>query len=108
MRSWKARGGVGAGVGGGGQDHNTGFSLFQLEIELTSQGLNAAPGLGLRVAQLLFDYIAMLKQLGPQAWIWEEMKGLNECNFRCAHTLMPGVLALDHPCLSAGTLRTIA
>lgn len=80
------RAGVVAGVGGGGQDHNTGFALFQFEIELTVEGLNAAPGMGLAVAQILFDYIAMLKKAGPQAWIWEEMKGLNDCSFRCDHT----------------------
>jgi hypothetical protein len=71
-----------AGVGGGGQEHNTGYCLFQLELELTTEGLNASPGLGLAAAQLVFDYLAMLKQAGAQAWIWEEMKRLNDMNFK--------------------------
>jgi insulysin len=70
-------------VGSGGEDHNSGYALFQLDVDLTTQGLNATPGLGLAVAQLLFDYIAMLKEADPQAWIWDEMKGLNETSFRC-------------------------
>jgi secreted Zn-dependent insulinase-like peptidase len=74
---------VRAGVGRDGEVHNTEYYLFQLEIDLTSQGLNAAPGMGLAVAQLLFDYIAMLKESGPQAWIWDEMKALKEMSFRC-------------------------
>ena len=79
------RASMGVGVGGGGQEQNTGYFLFQLEIELTLEGLNAAPGLGLAAAELLFAYITMLKKAGPQKWIWDEMKGLNDCNFRCAH-----------------------
>jgi secreted Zn-dependent insulinase-like peptidase len=61
-----------------------GFVFFYVEVDLTCKGLHAAPGLGMAVTQLVFDYIAMLKVNGPKQWMWLQMKALHEHNFRSA------------------------
>jgi secreted Zn-dependent insulinase-like peptidase len=60
------------------------FVLLNVEVDLTCKGLHAAPGLGMAVVQLVFDYIAMLKVNGPKQWMWLQMKALHEHNFRSA------------------------
>ena len=59
-----------------------GLSFLQLYIELTDVGMDSFPGCGLAVVQIVFDYIHMLKTLGPQKWLWLEQKAISEHAFR--------------------------
>jgi hypothetical protein len=71
------------------------FYPLEINIELTSKGLHAAPGLGMGVVQCVFDYIAMLRSHGPQKWFWLEKKAINDLNFQCApHPLTCAIKAV--------------
>ncbi|KAF5827025.1 Metalloenzyme, LuxS/M16 peptidase-like protein [Dunaliella salina] len=70
-----------AGVEGDGYSQNTGCYLFGVTITLTEAGLHAGPGLGLAPVELLFAYFNMLRQHGPQQWIWQELKSMAEMKF---------------------------
>jgi secreted Zn-dependent insulinase-like peptidase len=70
-----------------GHCRNTAYSLFSVEVDLTGEGLAAGPGFGLAVVALFFEYVAMLRQAGPQKWVWDESRQLNDMRFRCASHL---------------------
>ena len=55
-----------AGVGEGGYERNSAVFLFDVNITLTEAGLAAGPGLGLGPTSLLFEFLAMLREAGPQ------------------------------------------
>lgn len=63
-----------AGIDEEGYHSNSFLSLFTVSITLTAAGLAAGRGFGLEVAALLFQYLAMLRQRGPQEWVWRELK----------------------------------
>ncbi len=65
---------LGAGSGLGWR----GGALFSVSIGLTEKGLAEKD----RVLQLLFAYLEMLRQEGPQQWLYEEQSRLAELQFR--------------------------
>lgn len=65
---------LGAGSGLGWR----GGALFSVSIGLTEEGLARQD----RVLQLLFAYLDMLRQEGPQRWLYEEQSQLAELQFR--------------------------
>eukprot|EP00884_Botryococcus_braunii_P020235 jgi/Botrbrau1/6896/Bobra.67_3s0015.1 len=73
-----------AGVGENGYERNSAAFVMEITIGLTEAGLAASPGGGLAVVGLLFDYIALLRREGPQAWVYEEMRATSEMRFRFA------------------------
>lgn len=66
----------------GVSDQSTITWLFDITIMLTEAGLNHGLGCGLSCAQLLFEYLSMLKQAGPQAWAYNEMSAISNMKFR--------------------------
>lgn len=56
----------------------SGSSLFVIECELTEVGLKNYQ----QVAVHVFEYLKMLKHSGPQEWIFNEIKQMNEINFK--------------------------
>lgn len=65
---------LGAGSGLGWR----GGALFSVSIGLTGEGLARQD----RVLQLLFAYLDMLREEGPQPWLYEEQSQLAELQFR--------------------------
>ena len=72
-----------AGADDEGGSCNTAYTFFQVQFTLTTEGLNAEPGRGLAPVGLLFEYIELLKQEGPQRWVWDESRRVSDMRFRC-------------------------
>ncbi|KAK4156700.1 ubiquitin carboxyl-terminal hydrolase [Chaetomidium leptoderma] len=52
--------------------------VFECQITLTEEGLKNYQ----EVVKVVFEYIALMRETEPQAWIFDEQKGLSEVNFR--------------------------
>ncbi|GMH33878.1 hypothetical protein BSKO_01712 [Bryopsis sp. KO-2023] len=61
---------------------NSCVNIFEVSLTLTDAGFAAAPGLGLAPVKMLFQYLEMLRQAKPQAWVYEELKSIGEMKFR--------------------------
>lgn len=64
-----------------GTDLSTGsFDLFQVEIELSKDGVNASviP----QIASLVFEYIRLIDTAGVEEWRWHEMGTISAIHFR--------------------------
>ena len=55
-----------------------GSGLFEISVRLTKGGLENYK----EVAKTVFQYISMLKETVPHKWIFDEMKGMSEVDFR--------------------------
>lgn len=77
--SWASE--LSAGPGGGAK----GYDFFGIYIEVTQLGLNHIDD----IVKLVFQYIKLLKQAGPQEWIFDEIKALNNMEFRFKDTKRP-------------------
>ncbi|WIA17248.1 hypothetical protein OEZ85_014121 [Tetradesmus obliquus] len=73
-----------AGVDDDGYSANTAAYLFTVSIVLTEAGLAAGPGCGLAPVALLFQYLRLLTETGPQAWVWQEIAAIAGMKFRFA------------------------
>ncbi|KAI8472962.1 MAG: Metalloenzyme, LuxS/M16 peptidase-like protein [Monoraphidium minutum] len=71
-----------AGVEDDGYGANSCCYLFSVAMTLTEAGLNAGPGMGLAPVGLLFQYLRLLQQAGPQEWVWRELKAISDFKFR--------------------------
>ena len=63
-RGWATA--LSAGVTDGGYERNSVVYLFDVSITLTEAGLAAGPGFGMASVGVVFEFIKMLQQLGPQ------------------------------------------
>ena len=54
------------------------WSMFSVCIELTDAGMNKVE----EVASIVFHYLDMLREAGPQQWVHEETSTVADCNFR--------------------------
>ena len=59
-------------------DHNSLYCLFTLTLSLTEAGVRNIP----HVIEAVFGYINMLKEKGPQEWLYREMQSMEEAQFR--------------------------
>ena len=55
-----------------------GAAFFTISVRLTKEGLKQTR----EVAKVVFEYIAMIKEREPEQWIFDEMKNLEEVDFR--------------------------
>ncbi len=62
-----------------------GGSLLSVNVSLTEKGVDEYQ----RVLQLLFSYIGMLRQQGPQEWLYDESSQLAELSFRFHEPVEP-------------------
>ena len=62
----------------GSEEDYSGFSFFEVGIELTPKGLKEYK----EVIKAVFQYIRLMSQVGPQEWVFEECKQLAEMEFR--------------------------
>ncbi len=70
--------GLAEALGAGSGSAWRGGALFNVSITLTEQGVEQYE----RVLQLLFAYMDMLRQAGPQEWLYDEQAQLAELSFR--------------------------
>jgi insulysin len=66
------------GLSAGAMPICTGAAFFTVSVRLTPEGLNKYQ----EVANVVFEYIAMIQQREPEQWIFDEMKNLAEVDFR--------------------------
>ncbi|ODN05282.1 Insulin-degrading enzyme [Orchesella cincta] len=55
-----------------------GFGTFKVAVDLTADGLKNTDV----IIHHMFEYLQMLRDLGPQKWVWEEMRDVNAMLFR--------------------------
>lgn len=55
-----------------------GSALFQISIKLTEEGLKVYR----KIVEVVFQYISLIKENPPQEWIFDEVKGMSEVDFR--------------------------
>lgn len=55
-----------------------GSAFFTVSIRLTEEGLEKYQ----EIVRVLFEYIALIKEQHPQQWIFDEVKGMAEVDFR--------------------------
>lgn len=63
---------------GGQRSGSKGFGFFVVNVDLTEEGLAHVDD----IIMLVFQYLAMLRDQGPQEWVHEECKDLNAMQFR--------------------------
>lgn len=63
---------------GGPRGSSKGFDFFTINVDLTPEGIDHVDD----IIYLLFQYINMLREKGPQKWIFEEYSELFNMHFR--------------------------
>ncbi|KAJ8983824.1 hypothetical protein NQ317_008950 [Molorchus minor] len=63
-----------------GIEHNSMYSLFTISVNLTEEGQAHI----FEVIEAIFSYINMLKRIGPQRRIFDEIKSISDSSFRFA------------------------
>lgn len=63
-----------------GSEHNTMFALFNMSITLTEEGLKHLN----EVIEAVFSYISLIRKVGPQRRIFDEIKLISNTSFRFA------------------------
>ncbi|KAG6008577.1 hypothetical protein E4U21_004217 [Claviceps maximensis] len=53
-------------------------NIFEIQIRLTEEGLKHYS----QIVQIIFQYVAMLRESPPQEWIFEEQKGMADVDFK--------------------------
>ncbi|KAL3700566.1 hypothetical protein R1sor_018588 [Riccia sorocarpa] len=69
-----------AGVGEGGYDRSTVGYMFNVNIYLTVVGLDKVED----VVGLLYQYVKMLRDVGPQEWVFNELQAMGMMEFKFA------------------------
>ena len=55
-----------------------GSALFQISIKLTEEGLKVYR----EIVEVVFQYLSLIKESSPQKWIFDEVKGMSEVDFK--------------------------
>ena len=77
MSELKARGWCNNLVGGASSSAK-GFGFFEIMVDLTEEGYEHVD----EILKLIFQFLNLLKREGPQKWIFDEYRKLNEMQFR--------------------------
>ena len=73
----KSRGWVNTLVGGQ-KSGSKGFGFFVVNVDLTEEGIQHVDD----IVELVFQYLALLREKGPQEWVFRECQDLNRMQFR--------------------------
>ena len=92
----KSRGWVNTLVGGQ-KSGSRGFGFFVVNVDLTEEGIQHVDD----IVMLVFQYLEMLKEQGPQEWVFNECKDLNLMQFRFKDKERPQ----SYVCSLAGSLH---
>ena len=66
------------GLMAGTTEQTTDFEIFSITLDLTTEGLQHVK----RIVTIIYDYLKMLLELGPQKWFWDENKKLADVDLR--------------------------
>ncbi|CAM6083277.1 unnamed protein product [Calypogeia fissa] len=72
--------GLSAGVGEGGYERSSAGYMFNVNIHLTAVGLEHV----LDVVGLFYQYLKMLRETGPQEWVFHELQAMAAMEFKFA------------------------
>lgn len=61
-----------------GASTNSSFSVFEIVIELTEEGFKKK----WQVVDIVFSYLQMLKEEGSKEWVYNEIKAIDEIQFK--------------------------
>eukprot|EP00897_Mesotaenium_endlicherianum_P006836 jgi/Mesen1/6180/ME000032S05470 len=105
-KGWASQ--LSAGVGEGGYERNSALYLFSMEINLSEAGLEHRDD----VIALVYEYVAMLRQLAPQDWVFKELQAMAQMEFRFAeeesaddYAWDPALISRVLNCLTPGNMR---
>jgi insulysin len=62
----------------GGSDVDPDTGMFHISIRLTTEGFKQYK----KIVEVVFQYIGLIKQAGPQQWVMEELKSMAAVDFR--------------------------
>uniref|UniRef100_A0A1I8ACX0 Peptidase_M16_C domain-containing protein n=1 Tax=Steinernema glaseri TaxID=37863 RepID=A0A1I8ACX0_9BILA len=71
-----------------------GFGFLVVHVDLSVEGLDHVEG----IVELLFQYVEMLRRMGPKKWIYKEKARLGELTFRFQDTWPVQQAAIKHSC----------
>ncbi|XP_011306829.1 nardilysin [Fopius arisanus] len=80
-----------SGNGESGFEHSSMYALFSLSLVLTDEGHSHLK----KVLDAIFSYINMIRKLGPQKRIFDEIKMIEDTNFRFADEVPPAEYVED-------------
>lgn len=63
---------------GGASSSAKGFGFFEITVDLTEEGIDHVD----EIIKLIFQYLNLLRESGPQKWIFDEYSKLSEMQFR--------------------------
>lgn len=63
---------------GGHSNTNKGFGFFEVMVDLTEEGMEHTDD----IIEIIFNYINLMKKVGPLKWIFDEYRSLSEMQFR--------------------------
>ncbi|CAG9789778.1 unnamed protein product [Diatraea saccharalis] len=69
-----------------------GFGFFGVQVDLTEDGVEHIDD----IVKLVFQYISMVRSVGPQRWVWEEQRDLMAMEFRFKDAQEPRSLVTSH------------
>ncbi|XP_013165339.1 PREDICTED: insulin-degrading enzyme [Papilio xuthus] len=69
-----------------------GFGFFAVHVDLTEDGLDHIDD----IVNMLFQYISMLREEGPQRWLWDEQKDILWMDFTYRDMIEPKSCAIKH------------
>ena len=74
---------ISAGVSNEGEARSTVGFMFNVTFVLTEAGLKFGED-GFGIVEYLFAYINLIKKVGPQKWIWDEIEAASKIKFKFA------------------------
>ncbi|KAH7285476.1 hypothetical protein KP509_33G029900 [Ceratopteris richardii] len=80
-----------AGVGEGGFERCSAGYMFNVNIYLTDSGLDQVDN----VIDLLYQYLKMLRDIGPQEWVHEEIQAMTNMEFQFVEEIHPDTYAVN-------------
>mgnify|MGYP003384949304 CR=1 FL=1 len=79
-------------VGSDSVSCNSAFSIFEIYVSLTSTGVCNWPF----VVAILYEYIHLNRELGPQEWVFDELKKMAQIEYGMSPSLSV-VIQLGYP-----------
>ncbi|XP_045541115.1 insulin-degrading enzyme [Papilio machaon] len=77
---------------GGGRTGARGFGFFEVHVDLTEDGLEHVDD----IVNMVFQYISMLREKGPQRWMWDEQRETLSTDFTYRDVQDPRSFVVKH------------
>ncbi|XP_013144046.1 PREDICTED: insulin-degrading enzyme [Papilio polytes] len=77
---------------GGARTGARGFGFFGVHVDLTEDGLDHIDD----IVNMVFQYISMLRKVGPQRWVWDEQRETLSTDFTYRDVQEPRSFVIKH------------